>query len=330
MRRGFDTFFGFRHEGHFYVPPPYSGVTTWLRRRALPDGGEGRWESPDGSLVLSTHMGHDEPAYDADNPIVLDGQPVTGVPYLTDAFSGEAVRFIDRHADRPFFLYLAYNAVHSPMQARAEDMERFSSIDDVHRRIFAAMLARLDDGVGSVTEALRRHDLLEETLIIFLSDNGGPTRELTSSNLPLRGGKGDLYEGGVRVPFLVQWTGTLPTGETYRNPVVSTDVFATAASAAAVPMPADRETDGVDLVPYLTGAIDGRPHELLFWRYGRKRAIRLGDRKLVDNDGRGWELYELAADLEESDDLASTRPDLVRELEVAWDRTNAALNATDP
>ena len=192
------------------------------------------------------------------------------------------------------------------------------------------MLARLDDGVGTVTEALRRQGLLDDTLIVFLSDNGGPTRELTSSNLPLRGGKGDLYEGGVRIPFLVQWTGMLPAGETYSHPILSADVFATASAAAGVPMPADRATDGVDLAPFLTGEINERPHELLFWRYGRKRAIRLGDRKLVDNDGRGWELYDLAADVDESDDLAAARPDLVRELADAWGRTNAELTATTP
>ena len=117
IRRGFDEFFGFMHEGHYFVPPPYRQATTWLRRKVLPGGGMGRWTSTDGRSIFSTHMGYTEPDYDADNPIYRAGQPVDEQNYLTDAFTREAVDFIDRNADRPFFLYLAYNAVHSPALA---------------------------------------------------------------------------------------------------------------------------------------------------------------------------------------------------------------------
>lgn len=160
------------------------------------------------------------------------GQPVEEKEYLTDAFTREAVDFIDRNSDRPFFLYLAYNAVHSPLQGANRYMTQFGHIEDVHRRIFAAMLANLDDSVGEVLAKLRQEKLEEHTLIFFISNNGGPTRELTSSNVPLRGGKGQTYEGGIRVPFLLQWKGELPAGTEYHRPVTSLDVFGTATEVA--------------------------------------------------------------------------------------------------
>jgi len=263
LRRGFDEFFGFMHEGHFFVPPPYRDVTTMLRRKALPGGGQGRWVGDD--LIYTTHMGHDEPPYDADNPIIRGGQPVEEAEYLTDAFTREAVDFIDRQKDKPFFLYLAYNAVHSPLQGAEAYMQRFGHIEDIHRRIFAAMLSNLDDSVGAVLDKLRDAGLERRTLVFFISDNGGPTRELTSSNLPLRGGKGDMYEGGIRVPFLARWTGNLPAGKEYHHPVISLDVYATAAATAGAVVN-NRSIDGVDLLPYLKGEKAYRPHEVLFLR----------------------------------------------------------------
>jgi arylsulfatase A-like enzyme len=325
LRCGFEEFFGFLHEGHFYVPPPYSGVTTMLRRRTLPGGGKGRWSH--GSLVLSTHMGHDEPAYDANNPILRGGQPVEEPSYLTDALTREAVDFIVRNQNRPFFLYLAYNAVHSPLQATDESMLQHAQIKDVHRRIFAGMLSKLDQSVGAVLGKLDQHDLLENTLVFFISDNGGPTRELTSSNRPLRGGKGDVYEGGIRVPFLAMWKGVLPEKSTYCQPAISLDIYATAAQAARSPVPATQQLDGVDLIPYLTGSVDGAPHQELYWRLHSRTALRCGEWKLVKNPGYGkqnvaWELYDLSHDIGEQQDLATVHPEKVTQLKARWANVN--------
>ena len=330
-RHGFDEFFGFTHEGHYFVPPPWDGVTTWLRRSVLPGGGRGRFTSADGRVIYSTHMNGTEPAYDANNPIVRGGQPVVEEAYLTDAFTREAVDFIGRNKDKPFFLLLAYNAVHSPMQGADAYMEKFAHIQDIHRRIFAAMLSNMDNGVGAVLAKLRREQLEENTLIFFLSDNGGPTRELTSSNKPLRDGKGSVYEGGLRVPFMAQWPGRLAKGKVYEQPVISLDIFATASVAAggvSIPKP-QRKLDGVNLIPFLTHKTKAAPHEKLFWRQDRRAALRMGNWKLLRNPRRGqsdeWQLYNLANDIAEQNNLATKNKAKREELLSAWRELNAEM-----
>ena len=331
FRHGFDEFFGFTHEGHYFVPPPWDGVETLLRRKTLPGGQteKGYWV---GEKKLHFHnlLGN-EPDYDANNPIVRGGQPVVETEYLTDALTREAVDFIDRHDDKPFFLYLAYNAVHSPLQGADAYMEKFAHIEDLHRRIFAAMLANMDDSVGAVMEQLRKSGLEENTIVFFLSDNGGPTKELTSSNLPLRGSKGMMYEGAIRVPFMVQWKGRIPAGEVYEKPVSSFDIFATAAANSAGAT-APKQVEGVDLIPYLTGENEGTPHETLFWRQGGKTALRHGDWKLLRMGGRfepgkaKWELYDLSKDLSEENNLAVTEPERLAELIEIWEAHNSEMS----
>ena len=321
QRRGFDEFFGFLHEGHYFVPPPWTGVTTWLRRKTLPDGGKGRWTSPEGRIVWSTHLGSNEPAYDTDNPILRSSQPVDEKANLTDAFTREACDFIARHHSQPWFLYLPYNAVHSPMQAEDAYMEKFSHIEDVQRRIFAAMLAHLDDSVGKVLAQIRTSGLEENTLIVFLSDNGGPTKELTSSNAPLRGGKGELWEGGIRIPFILAWKGQVPAGQVCDVPVTSMDVTAAAFAAAGVATkPA--ELDGLDLLPLLEHAPSASRHTTLFWRVGKKNALRHDDWKLI-RDGGAWQLFDLTNDVSETTNLAAKEPARVAELSVLWDQWNS-------
>lgn len=311
QRTGFDEFFGFLHEGHSFVPAGDASVTTWLRRKRLPDGGQGRWTSSDGRLILSTHLNTDEPAYDADNPLLRGSQPVEEPEYLTAAFTREAIDFIRRHRERPFCLLLAYNAVHSPMQAPTADVERFGHLPDIQRRIFGAMLQHLDASVGEVLAELHRSGLDDRTLVWFLSDNGGPTRELTSSNAPFRGGKGELYEGGVRVPFLLRWPSVTSPGQTDDRAVSSLDIAVTSLAAAGVEVPAS-ERDGVDLAPYLSGGTAAAPHPELYWRVGSRAAMRSGPWKLVrpvqQNRAAAWELYDLSSDPEESRNVAADQP----------------------
>ena len=323
--RGFDEFYGFLHEGHFYAPPPYDGMVSWFRVRSLPEGAVGpRWRQD--NLIFSTHMGNTEPMYDRENPI-LRGFDEAGPEheYLTDALGREAEAFIRRHAAEPWFLYLAYNAPHSPLQATRDWFDRMVAIADVQRRIFAAMVGSLDESVGRVLGALRTLGLEENTLVVFFSDNGGPTRELTSSNRPLRGGKGSLYEGGIRVPFLIQWKGRVPAGVVYDLPVISLDVAPTALAAAGARIP--ENLDGVDLVPFLRGDRAGAPHETLYWRYGDRYALRQARWKLVRN-GAAVELYNLRADMGEQRDLAADNAAAAKRLQAEWEHRNAEM--TEP
>lgn len=307
LERGFDEFFGFLHEGHFYVPPPYSGVAAHLRPN--------------------------EPPYDADNPL-MRGKAVINEPrYLTQALAREAVDFIHRHRKSPFFLYVPFNSVHSPMQASDADMRRFAHIADPHRRVFAAMLASMDDAVGAILNKLRKEKLDERTLVVFLSDNGGPVQELTSSNKPLRGQKGQVYEGGIRIPFMMRWTGQLPAGRTYSEPVSACDLFPTALAAASITAANPQPLDGVDLLPFLRSAAPkAPPHESLFWRYNRSRALRMGDWKIVrqvaPRDGeKPWQLFNLKTDIAESNDLATTEPARLEQLLAVWEQVNGAMVA---
>lgn len=320
QRRGFDEFFGFLHEGHFFVPPPWQGVTTWLRRRTLPDGSQGRWTSPDGRVVWSTHLGYHEPAYNADNPILRGSQPEDERANLTDAFTRESCEFIERHKAQPWFLYLAYNAPHSPMQGADASMAKFAHIEDIHRRIYAAMVSHLDDSVGTVMTKLRESGLEENTLVFFVSDNGGPTKELTSSNAPLRGGKGELLEGGIRVPFIISWNGRIKP-RVLDAPVISMDATATALElgrASTKPL----NLDGRSLLPLLDGSTDEAPHDALFWRVAQKNAVRQGDWKLIRERG-AWQLYNLAHDIGEAKDLAPGEAKRVAELTSLWTEWNA-------
>jgi len=273
-KRGFDEFFGFLHGGHSYIDP---GVGTW-------------------------------------NPILRGEEQVDEKEYLTDAFSREAVAFIDRHREQPFYLYLSYNAVHTPMQAPDKYLARFPNIEDKKRRTYAAMLSAMDDGVGAVLGKLREHGLEENTLLFFIDDNGGPENANGSINDPLRAGKGSMYEGGTRVPFMVKWPGRIPAGEVYDNPVIALDILPTAVAAADGNLPGDRVIDGVDLLPHVTGKKRGQPHGTLFWRAGTNYAMRGRDWKLVRLGDRPAELYDLAADISEANDLAQAKPEVLKRL----------------
>ncbi len=244
--------------------------------------------------------------------------------YLTTRFADEAVSFIDRHRAEPFFLYVPFSAPHTPFQARKEDVARFAAEPDENRRVYLALVASLDDAVGRIVRALDERGLTDDTLVVFVSDNGGALYTHATSNAPFRGGKFTLFEGGVRVPFIARFPGRLPKGARYAEPVSTLDVVPTVAAAAGVALPDDRAFDGVDLVPFVRGEREAAPHRELFWRAEYVSAVRSGDYKLVRDRGGGHTvLFDLAKDPGESNDLASTEPQRVRELEGALDRFDA-------
>lgn len=247
--------------------------------------------------------------------------------YLTDAFAREAVAFIDRHKKDPFFLYLTFNAVHTPMEASDKYLDRFPKISDDRRRHYAAMMSAMDDAIGQVLGKLRDSGLENDTLLLFVSDNGGPPVN-GSNNGVLRGNKAQTWEGGIRVPFLAQWKGKLPAGTTYDSPVIQLDFAPTALAAAGVAAPADAKFDGVNLLPHWTGENKSAPHERLYWRFGRQMALRQGQYKLVRAQGDETpHVYDLLADVGEQKDLAEAKPELLQSLQSAWDEWNKTLEA---
>ena len=261
-----------------------------------------------------------------------DGNTVEIKDYLTDELTNAATAFIDREAQNPnpFFLYLAYNAPHAPLQATEKYLSRFPQIDDEKRRTYAAMVSSVDDGVGRVMESLRRHQIEEDTIVFFLSDNGGPITKNASNNDPLRGAKSDLFEGGIRVPFAMQWKGTIPGGQVYREPIISLDIFATIVEQTGVMISSERPLDGVNLVPYLTGKKQGTPHDILYWRKFEQNgmAIREGNTKLVANTQRqknNFARYDLGNDISESNNLREDHPAKNKALITKWEAWNAQM-----
>ena len=212
--------------------------------------------------------------------IVLKDYPEDS--YLTDIYSEEGVNFIRRHKDKPFFLYMAYNAPHTPLVAKEEDMKTNAHISDPNRKKFAAMMTALDRGVGMLRNEIKELGLEKNTLIFFISDNGGPTSKNTSKNDPFSGFKGDVLEGGIRIPFLACWPGEIPAGQVYEYPVTSLDVLPTAVSLAGGNLNDELEYIGVNLIPYLKGEKKEASHDILYWRWRDKTALRKGNMKLVE------------------------------------------------
>ena len=238
--------------------------------------------------------------------------------HMTDYLTDQAVEVIRANRNRPFFLYLAYNAPHTPLQATKEDYDALPQIGDHTLRVYAAMIRQLDRGVGRVLAELKAQGLDGDTLVIFTSDNGGAHYVgLDDLNKPYSGWKATFYEGGIRVPFFMRWPGVIPAGATYAAPISHFDIFATAAGAAGAAVPTDRQIDGVDLTPFLTGAASGEPHHVLFWRSGPYVVVRAGDWKLqVEDTSKLVALYDLAADPSEKTNLAAANPDKVAELQA--------------
>ncbi|MEM6709658.1 MAG: sulfatase-like hydrolase/transferase [Pseudomonadota bacterium] len=246
--------------------------------------------------------------------------------YLTDYYTDNAVEVIKANKDRPFFLYLAHWAPHTPLQAKREDYDALDHIELHRERVYAAMIRALDRGVGAVMAALEEHGIDDNTLVLFTSDNGGAGYiGLPDVNAPYRGWKITLFEGGIHVPFFARWPARIPAGTEFDAPVHHFDFFATAAGAAGAALPTDRVMDGVDLVPFLTGEAEGVPHRELFWRSGASQSALVDGWKLNVSDppGRTW-LFDLASDPNEQIDLSSQRQDRLETMLAALATHNAA------
>lgn len=266
-------------------------------------------------------------------------EPVKELDYTTDAFGREAVAYVERNKDKSWFLYLAFNAVHTPMDATLERLAKFEHIANKRRRTYAAMMSAMDDNIGRVIKALKDSGQYENTLVTFISDNGGPTMKGVtingSLNTPLRGSKRTTLEGGIRVPFVVSWPSHIKPG-IFNPMVIQTDLHATALAAAAVTAKPEWKLEGVNLLPFLAGENKDAPHDFLHWRFGEQMAIRQGDWKLVrydtqvdvqaDRSGRqptsSARLYNLAQDIHEDKDRSAEMPEKVKELQARWDDWN--------
>ncbi len=278
LKRGFDEFIGFRGGARSY----YAYADDHFSSRP-----EDRWEH--GFGVFQEPEG-----------------------YLTDVMGAEAKAFIQRNQDQPFFLFLSLTAVHTPMEAKPEDLARFPDLKG-KRKTLAAMGLAMDRAIGDVLTELDARGLSENSLVVFTNDNGGPSDTNVSNNTPLSGTKANHLEGGIRVPMLIRWPERLEAGARYGHPVSTLDLLPTflAAAGGDGSLP---ELDGVDLLPFLSAQSSNRPHDTLYWKKENRAAIRSGDWKLLRFPDRPAELYDLSKDLSETQNLAREHPELVSHL----------------
>ncbi|MCX7887533.1 MAG: sulfatase-like hydrolase/transferase [Verrucomicrobiae bacterium] len=336
--------------GHEFNPPGTQGlplteitVADRLRAAGYVTGLIGKWHLGSAPSLHPQRRGFDEffgflggaHSYFDHSGILRGAEPIPDMDYTTDAFAREAVAFIERHKTKPWFLFLSFNAVHTPMHATEDRLAKFAHITDNQRRTYAAMTLAMDEAIGKVWKTLTTHKLDENTFVFFASDNGGPTMPGTTRNGarndPLRGSKRTTLEGGIRVPFFFTWKARIKPG-TYDHPVIILDAAATALAAAGAK---SDNLDGVNLLPFLNGEKTTPPHDALYWRFGDQMAIRAVDYKLVRYDTNADspaaaknqrvsppKLYDLRRDVGETKDLASAMPEKVKELQAKWDEWN--------
>ena len=288
LARGFDEFVGFRGGARSYFAYP-NGQADRPENRL--ERGFGEYREPDG--------------------------------YLTDVLADEAVAFIERNADQPFFVFLSFNAVHEPMDAAESDLALFPELGGLRKQL-AAMTVAMDRASGKVLDRIEALGLSDNTIVVFTNDNGGPTDRNGSNNYPFAGTKSNHLEGGIRVPFLMRWPARLDAGDVYAEPVSTLDLLPTFHAAAGGDVASLGNIDGVDLLPFVRGEADGRPHQTLFWKKDVRAAVRDGDWKLIRFADRPPELYNLIEDPAEQDNLAADHPELVAELFrkiFAWEQT---------
>ena len=335
----------FRQRENVLVGTPLGQKNMAERLKALgyETGIVGKWHEGKDARIEPHNRGFDEwfgfnngasEYFIKENPkrvLVRNGKPVDAEhQYLTGAFGRESVAFIERCAKanlksqvaKPFFLYVPFNAVHGPLQAIEQQVERFKGIENAKRRTTAAMLWSMDRNVGKILAALREHKLEESTLVFFLSDNGGKPGGNYSYNTPLRGEKGQLLEGGIRVPFCAQWKGKLPAGKRVDFPVISVDILPTALAAAGAPVPGG--LDGIDLLPHLLGEKPA-PKRFLHWRFLFQWAIRDAEWKLVKPKNEPEMLFHISEDMCEKTDVIKAHPDIAQRLRKAHETWSGTL-----
>lgn len=293
--RGFDEYYGFLGGGHKYFPEQYQPIYDRQRKS--------------GKEHINEYL----------KPLEYNGKEVRETEYITDALSREAAKFVRKAAqrDQPFFLYLAYNAPHSPLEATTEDLAKYAHIKDHKRRTYAAMVHAVDRGVGQLVQALKETKRFENTLVVFLSDNGGKL-SLGATNRPLREGKGSTHEGGYRVPMFFHWPAALRPGQQFDHPVSALDLYPTFASLGKAEIPADKKLDGKDIwqdlvsgrEPQREGPIYALRHRKGFSDVGARR----GEWKVCRTYNSNWKLFNIVNDIGEQNDLSGQHPKLLREM----------------
>lgn len=293
--RGFDDFYGFLGGGKEYFPDEFHAKYD----QQIASGNDNPW--------------------DYLHPLEHNGKEVRETEYVTDGLSREACRFIREASekDQPFFLFLSYNAPHTPLQAKEEDMAMFPDITDQKRKTYAGMVYAVDRGVKQIVETLKAQGDFDNTLIVFLSDNGGRTDQ-GGNNAPLRGGKGSTFEGGFRVPMFMHWPAGLQSGKTYAHPVTALDLYPTFAGLANAEVPSDKELDGLDIMDAVkTG--ESPSDERIIYTVNHKAGYsdvgaRMGDYKVVRFNHRPWLLYNVAEDPGENQNLRQRHPEKIEEI----------------
>ncbi|TWU42356.1 sulfatase family protein [Novipirellula artificiosorum] len=294
-QRGFDDYYGFLGGGHEYFPSHYRPIYDRQRNNGVAN--------------IREYV----------RPLEHNGKEVKEDQYITDALSREAVRFVNEAAakEQPFFLYLAYNAPHTPLQAKEEDMLRFANIDDSNRRTYAAMVYAVDRGVGQLVDALLATSQLDKTLIVFLSDNGGKL-SAGATNVPLREGKGSVYEGGFRVPMFFHWPGTVAAGKRFAHPVSTLDLYPTFARLAQASIPAGKQLDGKDIWDALLDGRNPRSGETIFALRHRNGYSDVGVRqdqwKACRVANQPWKLFNIEQDIVEQHDVGLQHPTTLRQM----------------
>ncbi len=276
--RGFDEFYGFRggaRSYYDYEPLNKTAKENWLER------GFGEYAEPQ--------------------------------RYLTDRLGEETADFIERNQDKPFFAFVSFNAVHTPMEAEQKDMDQFPQLSGKRQQV-AGMTLALDRACGVILDKLKELGLEKNTIVVFTNDNGGPTDKNASDNLPLAGTKSNQLEGGIRVPFIMRWPGQIDKKSEYHQPISTFDLLPTFFAAGGGTISDLKDIDGVDILPFIKREKEGRPHESLFWKKDCRATVRHGDWKLIRFPDRPAELYNIMEDESEQNDLASENPERVREL----------------